>query len=289
MLSSRSPALDRLAAAVERHHVGFWSTTDVPRQSLVALDEAGGPTDIVYTPMICFVAGGAKRGTTGERSWLTGAGDMFLNSVTMPVTAVFERVPYRSVVLHLEGRVLSDALLEVDDPGVAPMQAAAPMTPEIIDAVTRWVCLLDAPQDIKALGGRVESEILYRLLTSPLAPALRHWSLTGTASSRIRDAAAWIHAHHTKPLVMNDLAAIAHMSPATLHRHFKTATGTSPLQFQKQLRLQEARRRIVAGDATAAEVALSVGYASATQFNREYRRYYGLPPRRDAARIREGD
>jgi AraC-like DNA-binding protein len=200
-------------------------------------------------------------------------------------------VPYRSAVLRLSGRTLADLLLELDgmDRPVLPDpagQLAAPMTPELLDAVTRWVRLLDTPADIEPLATRVESEILYRLLAGPLGPALRELALADSTVTRIRDAAAWVCAHYTERLSIEAIAAVAHMSTATLHRHFKTATGMSPLRFQKHLRLQEARRRLVAGDTTAALVADAVGYASATQFNREYRRAYGLPPAQDAARLR---
>ncbi|WP_067495337.1 AraC family transcriptional regulator [Actinoplanes sp. TFC3] len=277
--------LERLTGAIERHSTGFGSQTAVPRQTLVALDEPIVPADLLYSPMVCFVVGGAKRSFAGERSWLVDTGDMFLNSVAMPVTAAFERLPYRSVVLHLEISALDDVLMDAGPQELMEMQTTAPMTPGIVDAVTRWVALLDEPRDIKALAERIEGEILYRLLTSPLGPALRQWAHADTAAARIRTAASWIVSHYAQPLRIDDLAAIAHMSPATLHRHFKTATGLSPLQFQKQMRLQEARRLLLRGSATAAQVAVAVGYASATQFNREYRRFYGLPPGRDTDRL----
>ncbi|GAA2574826.1 AraC family transcriptional regulator N-terminal domain-containing protein [Winogradskya consettensis] len=279
--------LERLAEAVNRHHVGIWGETAVPRQTLVALDESIAPSDQQYVPMICFTVAGAKRSVSGERSWVTRGGEMFLNSLATPVSAIFERVPYRSVVLHLDSKVLAGSILEMGETAIpgGEVLTTAPMTPEIVDAVTRWVCLLDAPQDIGVLAGRVEGEILYRLLAGPLGPALRQWSRTDTAAARIREAATWIVDHYDETLAIDGIAAIAHMSPATLHRHFKAATGMSPMRFQKQLRLQEARRRMMAGEGSAAEVAQSVGYASATQFNREYRRFYGLPPGQDTKRL----
>ena len=283
--------LDQLAAAIDRHRAGLWSESSVPRLSLVAVDERIGPTDLLYEPMICFIADGAKRTVAGERSWGTKPGEMFLNSLELPVTAVFEKMPYRAAVMRLDGQVLADLLLELDEAGprVPPAdrgQVTAPMAPELVDAVTRWVRLLDTPDDIHPLAPRIESEILYRLLRSPLGPVLRQWSLADSATARVRAAARWICAHYTEPLAIDAIAAVAHMSPATLHRHFKAATGMSPLKFQKHLRLQEARRRLVAGDTTAAQVAEAVGYVSATQFNREYRRAYGLPPGQDTARLR---
>ncbi|MFI1399346.1 AraC family transcriptional regulator N-terminal domain-containing protein [Streptomyces sp. NPDC020681] len=283
--------LDQLAPAIARHCDGWWSASAVPRLTLVALDEFVAPADLLYEPMICFVADGAKRTVVGERSWVAGRGEMFLNSVVLPVTAVFERLPYRSAVLRIDGHMLAELLLELDgtNPRALPApggQATAPMTAEIVDAVTRWVGLLDAPDDIRPLAPRIESEILYRLLGSPLGPQLRQFALADSGVVRVREAAAWITEHYTEPLTIEKIAAAAHMSTATLHRHFKAATGMSPLRFQKQLRLQEARRRLVGGDTTAVQAAEAVGYASATQFSREYRRAYGLPPVQDAARMR---
>lgn len=275
--------MDHLAALVERHSTGFGSRTAIPRQTLVALDEARPVLDVVYAPMICFVVGGSKRSFMGERTWEVRAGDMFLNSVTVPVTARFETLPYRSVVLHLEHQQLIGVLDEAEEDESAEVRSTARTTPEIADALTRWVNLLETPRDIRALAGRFEQEILYRLLTSPLGPALRQWSRSDTAAARIRQAAAWITEHFAEPMAVEDLAARAVMSPASLHRHFRSATGMTPLQFQKRLRLQEARRLMLNGEGTAAQTAQAVGYASANQFNREYRRFYGLPPRQDTA------
>ncbi|WP_328471294.1 AraC family transcriptional regulator [Streptomyces sp. NBC_00448] len=285
--------MDQLAAAVARHSDGMWCDSAVPRLTVVALDAPVPPADLLYVPMICFIAEGAKHSTAGERSWGTRRGEMFFNSLILPVTAVFEQLPYRAAVMRLDGGVLADLLLELEGADRRPLapasqdgQISAPMTPEIVDAVTRWVRLLDTPDDIGALAPRIEAEILYRLLGSPLGPMLRRLTPADTAASRVRAAASWICTHFREPLTVEAIAAVAHMSPATLHRHFKAATGMSPLRFQKHLRLQEARRRLITGDTTAVLVAEEVGYASATQFNREYRRHYGLPPARDATRLR---
>ncbi len=296
--------LDELTAAIARHGGDMWSDTAVPRLRLVTLDEPVAPLDMLYEPMICFIVQGAKSSVAGDRSWTCGRGEVFLNSLVLPVTATFQEVPYRSAVLRLDGGTLAELLLELGPgpgPGPGPDGSDAsgfpdpdpagrvttPMTPELADAVTRWVRLLDTPQDIRALAGRIETEILYRLLGSDLGPTLRHFTLADSAAARVRTAARWIYARFSEPLGIDAIAAAAHMSPASLHRHFKAATGMSPLRFQKHLRLQEARRLLLAGDITAALVAERVGYVSATQFNREYRRAYGLPPGQDAARLRD--
>jgi AraC-like DNA-binding protein len=284
--------LDELTAAVARHSPGPWATTAMPRLTLVAVDDTMPAMDVLYDPMICFIGSGAKRTTAGDRSWVAGAGQMMLVSLEMPVTIGFERVPYRSAVLHLDGATLAGLLLELEEEQPAALadpggQTTATMTPELVQAVTRWVRLLDTPADIRALGPRTEAEILYRLLRSPLGPILRQFTVADSGLARVRAAAGWIRAHYNEPLRIESIAAVATMSVATLHRQFKAATGMSPITFQKNLRLQEARRLLIAGDVTATHVAGAVGYASATQFSREYRRTYGLPPAQDAARLRD--
>jgi AraC-like DNA-binding protein len=284
--------LDDLARAIGRHCTGDLSTdTAVPRLTVVATDVRPGAIDMLYQPMVCFVAGGAKRTSSGDRQWLNGAGTMYLTSLDVPVTATFERLPYRSAVLRLDDQVLADLLLELGEAAPGPANdpggiQAAPMSPEVLDAVTRWVRLLDTPGDIGALAGRIEEEILYRLLGSPIGPMLRQFALEDSHVTQVRRVANWIREHYARPLSIDTIAGVAHMSAATLHRHFKNATGMSPLQFQKRLRLQEARGPRGGGGAAPAVVGERVGYASATQFTREYRRAYGSPPAQDALRLR---
>lgn len=284
--------LERLATDIARlGDVGTWSDTEVPRLTLVALDERSASLDMLYEPMVCFVVDGAKRTAAGERSWVVERGQMFLNTLVLPVTATFERVPYRSAVLRIDSRTVADLLLEMDGmdrhtPPAFGGQVSAPMTPDVIDAVDRWVRLLDTPDDIGLLAPSTEREILYRLLGSPIGPVLRQSALAESVLTRVSEATAWIAAHFAEPLSVDLVAAMAHMSTATLHRRFKAATGMSPLRFQKHMRLQEARRLLVTGDITVARVAERVGYESATQFNREYRRAFGLPPFQDASRLR---
>ena len=283
--------LDELASAIERHCTGSWSPTAVPRQNLVAVDGPIEATDMTYVPMICFVAAGAKRTLAGDLTRRVGPGQMFLSSLEVPVTARFEETPYRSAVLLLDQQVVADLVLEMGPPPDDRLPdpsglLSAGTTPELIDAVTRWVRLLDTPGDIRALAGRIESEILYRLLGGPMGPVLRQFALADSRLTQVRAAAAYIRERFAQPLSTASIAGAAAMSTASLHRHFRTATGMSPLQFQKTLRLQEARRLLLSGGTTAAIAASTVGYASATQFNREYRRTYGTPPATDAARLR---
>lgn len=284
--------LQELARTIARHTTGLWTATPVPRLTVVSTDEPLRDIGMVYEPMVCFVAEGAKRTIAVDRDHLVGAGSMFLSTIDVPVTCTFAAVPYRSAVLHLDDRIVADLILETGGPAAAdpaPGHALAHTTagPELLDAVGRWVRLLDTPDDIGPLAARIESEIVYRLLTGPLGPMLRQSTVAGSHLMQVRAAAAHVRAHFAEPLTVQGIAAAAHMSVASLHRHFKAVTGMSPLQFQKRLRLQEARRLLLTGDRTAAITAAEVGYASATQFSREYRRTYGVPPARDAARLRE--
>jgi AraC-like DNA-binding protein len=281
-----------LAGAIGRHASGLSFDTAVPRLTVVATDEQINSMDLVYEPMVCFVATGAKRTTIGDQSHLVEPGGMFISSLEVPVTATFERVPYRAAVIRLDDRVLADLILEVGEPAApgpehADALAGAAAAPELIDAVTRWVRLLDNPADIPVLAGRIETEILYRLLGGPFGPSLRQFVLAESHLVQVRSAAAFIRTRFAEPLTVEAVAGAAHMSVASLHRHFLAATGMSPMQFQKRLRLQEARRLLLSGDRTAAITAEEVGYASATQFSREYRRAYGVPPAQDAARLRD--
>ena len=283
--------LDELAQAIRRHPTDIWSTTAAPRLSLIAADDAMPPTDLLYEPMICFVATGSKRVDVGTRHLIAARGEMMFNSLAVPIIATLREVPYRSVVLHLDATRLTDLMLELGEDESAPGpdpggQLIAPMSQSLIAAVTRWVQLLDTPDDIPVLAHRTEAEILYRLVRSPLGPALRQFAAAGSAQARIRLAAAWICEHYNEPLRVEAIAAIAHMSVATLHRQFRAATGMSPIRFQKQVWLQRARVLLVSGDANAVEVAHAVGYSTPTQFSREYRRAYGAPPLQDASRLR---
>jgi AraC-like DNA-binding protein len=285
--------LDELAQAISRHRVALRTVTAAPRLSLIAADVIPPATAVMWDPMVCFLAAGSKSVTMGEGQWVVGRGEMFFSAFDLLVTAELRQAPYRSAVLHLDVGTIADLLLELDV-GTAPAPSAgvparmvAPVSAPLLQAVTRWVQLLDSPGDIPALAGRREAEVVYRLLQSPLGPSLRQFAIADSAHARIRSAVGWIRAHYNEPVRIEDVADIAHVSVATLHRQFKAATGMSPIRFQKEVRLQEARRLMVAGTTTAAEVAHIVGYASPTQFNRDYRRTYGLPPVQDAAHLRQ--
>jgi AraC-like DNA-binding protein len=199
--------------------------------------------------------------------------------------------PYVALSLALDRDTLASLLPEVPArPATGPAMpitgfGVSPVTPALIDAWHRLVALLDAPEDIKVLAPMLEREILYRLLQGPQGCVLRQVATADSRLSQLRRAIGWIREHYDQPLRVDHLSALAGMSTASFHRHFKSATTLSPLQYQKILRLQQARRLLIASR-DASQAGYAVGYESASQFSREYARLFGCPPARDAVRLR---
>jgi transcriptional regulator GlxA family with amidase domain len=182
---------------------------------------------------------------------------------------------------QVEGAMLADAGPVSAAPSPSAFSVAA-VTPELLDAWVRMLRLIERPSDIAMLAPAYEREILYRVLQGPHGAMLRDIAMPDTALSRIRLAIQWIRNNFTSPLRVEMLADIAAMSASAFHRHFKAATAMSPLQFQKHIRLMKARMLLITGAQSAASVAFDVGYESPSQFSREYVRFFGLPPARDA-------
>lgn len=181
---------------------------------------------------------------------------------------------------------------EVQVPEVSsdsPAMATGEATVEFLGAFCRLMDLLNAPLDVPFLSGLIEREVIYRILRGPVGARLRAIATLGGQSHRTAKAIAWIGANYAKPLRVEDLAQIAAMGVSTLHHHFRALTAMSPLQYQKQLRLQAARARLLMDDVDVASVAFEVGYESASQFNREYSRFFGQPPMRDIRTLRSPD
>jgi transcriptional regulator GlxA family with amidase domain len=164
----------------------------------------------------------------------------------------------------------------------------SPSTRAMEDALLRFVRLVEAREDEPLLAPMIERELLYRVLQSEHGAVLRQFARADSQLSQIQRAVKWIRAHLAEPLPVQSLATVASMSVSSFHRHFKAVTGLSPLAYHKQMRLREARQRLLADPGAVASVAFSVGYESASQFSREYARQFGLPPARDAARLRAG-
>jgi AraC-like DNA-binding protein len=273
--------------------------TPVPRLTLVRADGPTLPTPSLYAPLLCLGVRQRKQVTLGERLFDLAPGRMLVASVDLPVTSTIldasPRDPYLTLVLVLDPGLISSLLLEMADrasDAVTSTGAGAPGltvcdAPEaLLDACARLVDLVLRPADIPTLAPLVEREILYRVLATDQGSALRRVALGDSHMARIGRAIDRIRKGYADTQRMESLAQVAGMSSSSFHRHFKAVTGLSPLAFLKRIRLQEARRLLVSGKGTAANVAHAVGYESPSQFSREYARLFGTPPSRDAARLR---
>ncbi|WP_240198054.1 AraC family transcriptional regulator [Novosphingobium sp. P6W] len=290
-LAAMQELLERMAARVRRHTDGLRLETPVPRLGLGVSSQSSTPVSTVYEPMICLVLQGAKQVMIGDRVLRYDAASCFVTSLELPATGCVmeasDAQPYVVTSLALERTVLSDLLAQLPSAPPTPPAAGfgvAPVTSELLDAWDQLLALLDTPADIPILGPAREREVLYRLLQGNHGPMLRQVGREDSRLSRIRRAIECIRRQFDQPLPTGDLAGIAGMSIPSFHRHFKAVTGMSPLQYQKTLRLQAARR-LLATSHDAARTAFAVGYESASQFSREYARQFGAPPSRDAARM----
>lgn len=281
---------DRLAELCEivgRHASGRYQPSVLPRVALYKDGAAPQPVSGVYQPMVALVLSGAKEIAIGDRRLRYDPANYFIATVELPASGCVKLdqpdEQYLAVSLDLDSERLASVLSEADAPSFAaePAFAVNPVTPELLDAWLRLLRLLDAPRDVAVLAPLCEREILYRILRGPQGSIIRQIARADSRLSQVRRVIALIRDQFDRPLRAEALAEQAGMSPASLHRHFRTATAMSPLQYQKSLRLQEARRLIVAGREVAA-AGYAVGYESASQFSREYARLFGSPPSRDA-------
>jgi AraC-like DNA-binding protein len=287
--------LARLESAVERQ-TGADGAYDTAVPAL-RLSRFSAPSDLVgvlYEPSLCVVAQGAKEVLlAGETYRLDPAGSLLV-SVDLPVAArVVEASPgrpYLAVRLSLDLAVVGELLADdVVAPPLGPPSrgiTVTPVEPPLLDAVTRLVALLDSPPDVGPLAPLVLREITYRLLAGSQGTRLRQIAAAGAPAQRIASAIRWLKDHFADPLRVESLAKRVRMSPSAFHLHFKGVTALSPLQYQKRLRLQEARRLMLGEGLDAAGAAFRVGYESPSQFSREYRRLFGAPPRRDVAAVK---
>ena len=220
-----------------------------------------------------------------------GEGQYLLTSLDLPIVSQIVEAPCLAMSMKLDMPVIRELLsreeLQAGEQRAgSPAMATGEATVEFLSACCRLMDLLDAPQDIPFLGGLIQREMIYRILRGPEGARLRAIATLGDQSHRTAKAIAWIKANYAKPLRVEDLAQIAGMGLSTLHHHFRALTAMSPLQYQKQIRLQAARARMLVDGLDAASAAFEVGYESASQFNREYSRFFGQPPMRDIRTLR---
>ncbi|WP_395306697.1 AraC family transcriptional regulator [Mycobacterium sp. AMU20-3851] len=285
-------ALDELGALITAHSRPDTSTT-IEGLLLSSVTDTS-PDYSLTEPLLVVMARGGKRLLLGEQMFEYRAGEILVVTAELPVSGHFldcgPDAPALGVGLVLRPPAIAELLLRA--PGAPARPAAGPAMStgradrDLLDAVLRLVRLLDSPGDAEVLAPLIEQEILWRLLRGPHAAALAGIGTAGSGLAHINRTIRWIRENYAEPLRVAELAAMAGMSSSAYHRHFRAATRMSPLQFQKRIRLQEARALLVG--ATGGEIARIghlVGYDSPAQFSREYRRLFGAPPGADAARL----
>jgi AraC-like DNA-binding protein len=264
--------------------------TEVPG---LGLSRRTAPTECysaAYEPELVVFVQGEKRINVGGAVHVCDGSNFLLTSVDLPVVSQITKAsksePFLGLVLKLDMPAVREILSQEEDIAPAASFGARGMavgtTPaELLSACSRLLSLLDTPRDIPFLSNLMQREIFYRLLRGPLGKHLRAIATLGEQSNRTAKAVGWLKANYSKPLRVEELASVAQMGVSTFHHHFRSLTTMSPLQYQKRLRLHVARVRMLTEGLDAASAAFEVGYESASQFSREYRRFFGEPPMRD--------
>lgn len=250
-----------------------------------------------YEPSFTVFVQGRKRVNLGGNIYFCDGSSFLLSSIDVPVESQIleasEQVPMLSMFLKLDmptvREVISrEELPEAETNGRSRGIAVGETTVGLLGACSRLIDLLETPEDIPFLSHLIQREIVYRILRTPQGERLRSIATTGDLSHRTARAIAWLRAHYAKPLHIEELATVARMGVSTLHHQFRELTAMSPLQYQKQLRLQTARQRMLMDGLDATSAAYEVGYESVSQFTREYSRLFGQPPMRDIKALRDG-
>ncbi|MEJ2801675.1 AraC family transcriptional regulator [Comamonadaceae bacterium PP-2] len=282
--------LRRLAA----HARNRMTETGIPRVAMVQGKIPEHELNAVYDPMVNLILQGSKSMTVGDRTLHYSPANYFVMSVDLPAVGTVRPAetgePYLAVALTLQPAVVAALMADLPEiaevpPGSRSGFSVASVTEELMDAWVRMLRLMQRPADIPALAPAYEREILYRVLQGPQGSLLRDIATPDSAIARITLAIHRIRRDFAEPLRVEVLAKVAAMSESAFHRHFKAVTALSPLQYQKQVRLLQARTLLVVGGKSVTSAAYEVGYESPTQFSREYARAFGLPPGRDSERI----
>jgi len=267
--------------------------TGIPRVAMVQGKIPEHMLAAVYEPMINLILQGSKTLTVGDRTLRYDPATYFVMSIELPAVGTVHPAasgePYLAVSLTLDPIVLATLLADLPKPAARtdnkPGFSVAAVTPELMDAWVRMLRLMGDPDAITALAPAYEREILFRVLQGPHGWMLREIAAPDTAMARVNLAIQWIRRDFAEPIRVESLAQKAAMSVSAFHRHFKAVTTLSPLQYQKRVRLLQARMLMVGSAKSVTAAAFEVGYESATQFSRDYARVFGLPPARDAGRI----
>jgi AraC-like DNA-binding protein len=286
-----------LAACIERQVPHEWQLrTAIHQLTLVRVNRVAHPVFTVCEPAVCLLARGSKRLVLADEAYVYDPDTYLVASQHLPVSGqvidASPELPYLALRLNYDATDVASLLAGMRKHkrpiGQATSRgiATADVTPALLDAVLRLVRLLDTPQDIQALAPLTFREVLYRVLTGPCGTQLAQLSATDGPTRRVCNAMGWIRRHYDRPLDMSAMAAMAELSISALRTNFKAATAMSPHQYQKDLRLLEARRMLLGGW-DAASAGHRVGYESASQFSREYARKFGAAPAKDVRRFRQ--
>ena len=295
--------MDKLRALALAHRTGGQTPSAIDGLTIWHSANLTTPTPAMFEPAVYVLLQGAKRLTIGTQSIDYGAGNYSAASLGLPFTgqvlAASPQAPYLAVGMKLDVGLLASLLLDMpasDQPtppcgesADLPAMAVTPVTHDIIDPLHRLLRLLDTPRDIAALAPLVTRELYYRLLQGALGGTLSQAVQSHTRLGQIRRAVEWLCANAMLAMSVEALAGMVGMSVTSFHRHFKAVTGLSPLAYQRQVRLLHARQLLNAETASVTAVAFEVGYASASQFSREYTRLFGLAPMRDTLRARQAE
>ena len=269
--------------------------TPIPGLALTRHDENTSAIRCFYTPMIALVVQGFKRSMIGDHEANYGELHCVTVGIDMPgvfhITDASPQAPFLSLSVKLDRRIITQLITEVPSIVTAQEGEVTPIVvdeagKELLQVFSRLVELLDTPSRIPVLAPMIIREIHYYLLCGSQGKCLRLFNTNGTQANQIAQAISWLRENYTSPLRMEELARYVNMAPSTFNRHFKEVTSLSPLQFQKRLRLYEAERLMLLEGKDAGTAALMVGYESGSQFNREYKRQFGAPPRKDIAKKR---
>lgn len=270
--------------------------TSIPNLTLYRFDQRSKPTGYLLEPSICLILQGAKRVVLGDHEHVYGADRFFVTSIDLPVIAQILKAsatePYVGMVFKLDRMEITRLVMENPSLVAKTAQAGQPielgmLSKPLFGAIERMVDLLEEPEFIPTLSPLMQREILFRLLMTECGPKIRQIATGGSPTSQIHRVIEWIKGNLPEKLRVEDLASQAGMSVSTLHHHFRLLTALSPLQFQKRLRLNEARRLMLNESLDVATAAFEVGYESPSQFSREYSRMFGAPPLRDIRNLSE--
>jgi len=295
MAIMRGPLFLEMQRLIAKDGVAAGTSAALPHVIIAKGDAPTEPYPHIAGPMFSLVAQGGKQVSVEKQVFDYGAGEYLITSVDLPVSAqvtqASKKVPFLGVGIALRSKEIANLLFETG--GSLLPQTSAPrgigvskLTDDLVEPVVRLLRLLDKPFDLPVLAPSIEREILWRLLTGPRGAMVRQLGSTDGHTFQVSSALRWIQANYTETLRVETLARTAGMSVTSFHRHFREVTSMTPIQYQKHVRLQEARMRLVSGKDDVTTIGSSVGYESPSQFSREYRRLFGTSPGRDGERLR---